>query len=226
MPNIRRELLADGTFLLVFDRPDSSVNIFDLETLDLLEQEIEAVAAVQPPARGLILTSAKPSIFIAGADLHAVRKMTPDELKVFIQKGQTVFSKLAALPIPTVAAVHGAALGGGYEVCLACDWRIASNDSSTRLGLPETKLGIIPAWGGCTRLPRLLSVPKALDVILSGQVLASRLALRAGLIDEVVPREHLLLAARKWLDRGKHPKGFAHSAPVNAMVDAVIAPKA
>jgi 3-hydroxyacyl-CoA dehydrogenase/enoyl-CoA hydratase/3-hydroxybutyryl-CoA epimerase len=226
MPNIRRETLEDGIFLLTFDRPDSSANIFDFDTLSELESHVDALASPEHNARGLIITSAKPGIFIAGADLNAIRKMNSEEVKTFIQRGQNVFNKLAALKFPTVAAVHGAALGGGYELCLACDWRVASSDPATKLGLPETKLGILPAWGGCTRLPRLLSVPKALEVILSGQALSARLALRAGLVDEVVPKEHLLIAARKWLERGLHPNSIAHSAPVNAMVDAVIAPGA
>ena len=226
MSHIRRETIEDGIFLLTFDRPDSAANIFDFDTLSELESHLDAMASPEHSPKGLIIASAKPGIFIAGADLHAIRKMNVEEVKTFIQRGQGVFNKLAALPFPTVAAVHGAALGGGYELCLACDWRIASTDPATKLGLPETKLGIIPAWGGCTRLPRLLSVPKALDVILSGQVLPAQQALRAGLVDEVVPREHVLLAARRWLDRGKHPRTFAHSAAVNAVVDAVIAPKA
>ncbi len=226
MTHIRRETLEDGIFLLIFDRPDSTANIFDFDTLSELESHVDALASAETKARGVIITSAKPTIFIAGADLHTIRKMNIEEVKTFIQRGQGVFNKLAALPFPTVAAVHGAALGGGYELCLAGDWRIAAADPATKLGLPETKLGIIPAWGGCTRLPRLLSVPKALDVILGGQVLPAQQALRVGLVDEVVPREHLLLAARRWLDRGKHPRTLAHSAPVNAMVDAVIAPKA
>jgi len=226
MPNILRETLEDGIELLRFDRPDSPVNIFDLETLAELEAHLDAIAGAGSVVHGLILTSAKPAIFIAGADLHAIRKMNPEEVKTFIQRGQEVFGKIAALTFPTVAAVHGAALGGGYEICLACDWRIASTDSATKLGLPETKLGIIPAWGGCTRLPRLLSVPVALDIILGGKVLPARQALRIGMVDEVMPREHLLVAAQRWLERGKHPHGLAHSAPVNAVVDAMIAPGA
>jgi 3-hydroxyacyl-CoA dehydrogenase/enoyl-CoA hydratase/3-hydroxybutyryl-CoA epimerase len=226
MPNIRRETLDEGLFLLTFDRPDSPANVFDFDTLGELDSHLDFLASPENQARGLIITSAKPAIFIAGADLRAIRKMNTEEVKTFIQRGQSAFNKLAALPFPTVAAVHGAALGGGYEICLACDWRVASTDAATKLGLPETKLGIIPAWGGCTRLPRLLSVPKALDVILGGQTLPARQALRVGLVDEVVPREHLILAARRWLERGKHPRGLAHSAPVNAVVDAVIAPQA
>ncbi|HSI12083.1 MAG TPA: 3-hydroxyacyl-CoA dehydrogenase NAD-binding domain-containing protein [Chthoniobacter sp.] len=226
MSNIQRTQLEEGIIVLTFDRPDSPANIFDLETLGELESHLDALAKPDAGIRGLIITSAKLGIFMAGADLHAIRKMNVEEMKNFIQRGQDVFNKLAALTFPTVAAVHGAALGGGYEVCLACDWRVASTDKATKLGLPETKLGIIPAWGGCTRLPRLLSVPKALDIILGGKVLPAKQALRAGLVDEIASREHLLSAARRWLARGKHPHGIAHSAPVNAMVDAVIAPAA
>ena len=151
MPNILRETLEDGIYVLRFDRPDSPANIFDFDTLSELESHLDAIAGAGMQTRGLILTSAKPGIFIAGADLYAVRRMNSEEVKTFIQRGQGVFNKLAALPFPTAAAVHGAALGGGYEICLACDWRVASTDPASKLGLPETKLGIIPAWGGCIR---------------------------------------------------------------------------
>lgn len=226
MPNIRRDTLEEGIFLLTLDRSGAETNVFDFDTLGELEAEFDALASPETKTRGLIITSAKPASFSAGLDLIALRKMNTEEAKTYIQRGQTVFNKLAAFTFPTVAAVQGEALGGGYELCLACDWRIASTDPATLLGLPETKLGLIPAWGGCTRLARLLSVPKALDIILGAQTLPARLALRAGLVDEIVPREHVQLAARRWLDRGKHPRGIAHSAPVNAMVDAVIAPGA
>ncbi len=131
MPNIRRETLEEGLFHLVFDRPDSPVNIFDFDTLSELESHLDTIASPENKARGLIISSAKPSVFIAGADLHAIRKMNSEEAKTFIQRGQTIFSKLASFTFPTVAAVHGAALGGGYEICLACDWRIASTDTAT-----------------------------------------------------------------------------------------------
>jgi len=96
----------------------------------------------------LVLASTKNSIFIAGADLHALAELPAHELRGLIELGQSVFSRLATLPLPTVAAIHGACLGGGYEVCLACDYRLASPDSVTRIGLPETQLGLLPAWGG------------------------------------------------------------------------------
>lgn len=226
MANIRRETIGEGIFLLTFDRPDSVVNTFDFDTLSELESHIDAITSPDQNAQGLIFATAKPAIFVAGADLFAVRKMNVEEMKTFVQRGQSIFTKIASLSFPTVAAVHGAALGGGYELCLACDWRVASSSDSTKVGLPETKLGIIPAWGGCTRLPRLLGVPKALDVILAGQIMSAGQALHDGLVDEVVPREHLLLAAKEWLAKGKYEATLSHSAPVNAMVDAVIAPKA
>src|SRR5213595_2159279 len=98
-------------------------------------------------------------------------------------------NRVAALAIPTVATVHGAAVGGGYELCLACDYRVASNDRATKLGLPEIQLGLLPAWGGSTRLPRLIGLPKALDVILGGKTPAARQALKYGLVDDLAPRD-------------------------------------
>ena len=219
MQNLRRDLTDDGLCVLTFDRPNSAANIFDRQTLEELGACLDDIA---PQVRGLVLMSAKDAIFVAGADLHGIRKMSAVEVASFIELGQTVFNKIAALRIPTVAAMHGAALGGGCEVALACDWRIASPDACTKIGLPETKLGILPAWGGSTRLPRLIGVPKALDIILGGKTLAPKHALKLGVINEVVPRAHLLRAARTWLARGKRPHSLAHSAPVNAVVDAVI----
>ena len=219
MQNLRREITDDHLCVLNFDRANSAANIFDRATLEELGALLDDIA---PGVRGLVLTSAKDAIFVAGADLHGIRKMSAAEVGEFIQLGQTVFNKIAALRIPTVAAMHGAALGGGCEVALACDWRIASPDACTKIGLPETKLGILPAWGGSTRLPRLIGVPKALDIILGGKTLAPKHALKLGVIDEVAPRAHLLRAARTWLARGKRPHSLAHSAPVNAVVDAVI----
>lgn len=223
MQNIRLERGDDGVWTLTFDRPNSAANVFDRATLEELGAHLAAVAA-DAAARGLVLMSAKDSIFVAGVDLRVVRQMSAGDLAVFIELGQTVFGQLAALRIPTVAAIHGAALGGGYEVALACDWRVASPDACTKVGLPETKLGLIPAWGGSTRLPHLIGVPKALDLILAGKTPGARPARKLGLIDEIVPREHLRTAAVAWLARGKHPRSLVHSAPMNAVVDLAIAP--
>src|SRR6202022_1278764 len=125
------------------------------------------------------------------------------ELRDFIAEGQRVFNRIAALKIPSVAAIHGACAGGGYEITLACDWRVASDDPATRIGLPETTLGLIPAWGGSTRLPRLIGEDNAAEVILKGKLYSATEALKMGLVDEVAARGGLLDAVRRWIGKGK-----------------------
>ncbi|MCA1658446.1 MAG: enoyl-CoA hydratase/isomerase family protein, partial [Verrucomicrobiaceae bacterium] len=166
---------------------------------------------------GVIVTSAKKSIFIAGADLKTLlRQAQTGELRSFIAEGQKVFNRLAALTVPTVAAIHGACAGGGYEITLACDYRIASDDPATKIGLPETTLGLVPAWGGATRLPRLIGADKAAEVILKGKLYGAEEALKLGLVDEVVPREQVLEAARKKLAAGKRKmEGGAPATPAS-----------
>jgi 3-hydroxyacyl-CoA dehydrogenase/enoyl-CoA hydratase/3-hydroxybutyryl-CoA epimerase len=124
-------------------------------------------------------------------------------MRAFIAEGQRIFGRLADLKIPTVAAIHGACAGGGYEVTLACDYRVATDDPATRIGLPETTLGLIPAWGGCTRLPRLIGAEKTAEVILKGKLYSAQEALKLGLIDEIAPRDQLLDVAQKKLRSGK-----------------------
>src|SRR6202007_663802 len=120
-------------------------------------------------------------------------------------------NRLAALPFPTAAAIHGAALGGGYELCLACDYRVASTDRATKIGLPETQLGILPGWGGSTRLPRLIGLAEALDLILTGKTVAGRKALKLGLVDALLPEARFLDEvrdfARERLDGRQRARG-------------------
>src|SRR4029077_18220841 len=108
---------------------------------------------------------------------------------------------LAALSIPTAAAIHGAAVGGGCELALACDYRLASSDRATKIGLPEIQLGLLPAWGGSTRLPRLIGLPKALDIILAGKTLAAKQALKRGMVDEIAPAEYIVQVATRMVNR-------------------------
>src|SRR5438045_3813765 len=124
-------------------------------------------------------------------------------MRAFIAKGQQAFNRLAGLKIPSVAAIHGASAGGGYEVALACDYRVATDDPATRIGLPETTLGLIPAWGGCTRLPRWIAAEKAAEVILKGKLYSAQEALKLGLVDEIASRDQLLNLARTKLRGGK-----------------------
>ena len=211
---IRREIGDDHICLLTFDRPESGANIFDAATLDELNEHLDFVEN-DASLHGLILASAKKSIFIAGADLKTLLQQAQSgDMRAFIAKGQRIFSRLADLKIPTVAAIHGASAGGGYEVTLACDYRIASDDPATRIGLPETTLGLIPAWGGCTRLPRLIGAEKAAEVILKGKLYSAQEALKLGLVDEIAPRNQLIERARQKLRDGKRKlEGGAPATP-------------
>jgi 3-hydroxyacyl-CoA dehydrogenase/enoyl-CoA hydratase/3-hydroxybutyryl-CoA epimerase len=202
-PLIRREIGGDHVCVLTFDRPESGANVFDAATLDELGEHLDSVEN-DDSLRGLILASAKKSIFVAGADLKTLLKRAQaGEMRAFIARGQKIFNRLAELKIPTVAAIHGASAGGGYEVALACDYRVASDDPATLIGLPETTLGLIPAWGGCTRLPRLIGTEKAAEVITKGKLYSAQEAMKLGLVDEIVPRDQLLDRAREKLRDGK-----------------------
>ncbi|PYI81573.1 MAG: hypothetical protein DME26_19755 [Verrucomicrobia bacterium] len=224
--HIHYHITADQICVLTFDRPGSTANIFDRATLSELNEHLDRIAN-GPRLSGLVLTSGKPSIFIAGADLRGLADwlkhpaQSVSDLHSFIELGQSVFNRLASLMIPTVAAIHGACLGGGFEVCLACDYRLASPDRTTKIGLPETQLGILPAWGGSTRLPRLIGLPKALEVILAGKTLAPRQALRRGMVDDLIPREHLLKAASHLVHQGK-PHRSTHPFVNNRLVASAI----
>ena len=191
----------DGIAWLVFDMPGSRVNIFNEGTFRDLNNQL-AVLEQNPSLKALVVSSAKDKVFIAGADLKAIRSLAPEKVDDFIVLGQATLNRLAALPVPKLAMIHGACVGGGYELALACDMRIASDDDVTRLGLPETMLGLIPGWGGSTRLPRLIGLPKAIDLVLGGKVVKASDALKFGLVDDVVPREHLQARARQLIAKG------------------------
>src|ERR1700744_4293148 len=156
LSNIHRTLREYGIGVLTVDRPDSTANIFDRTTLQELCGQIDFIANT-PAVKGVILISAKPTIFIAGVDLKMMTESTPlAEIKELLAFGQAQIHRLSQLSIPTVTAIHGATMGGGYELALACDYRLATQDGVTKIGLPEISLGLLPAWGGATRLPRLI----------------------------------------------------------------------
>lgn len=194
--------IKETTAYLIFDRDGSSANIFDGATLDELDKKIDEIAT-DKNLTGLIISSAKKNIFIAGADLKSLASAPKEELKALIEKGQTVFDKLAELPITTVAAIHGACVGGGFELALACDYRVASDAKTTRIGLPETQLGILPAWGGSTRLPHLIGLTEALPLILEGKLLKGIVAYKKGLVDALCPPENVLRHAATFLEKKK-----------------------
>ena len=205
MTNIHRDIVDGKYCVLRFDQADSSANVFNLERLVELDRIIESIAKDRT-IEGVVLISAKERIFHAGADLRTLQNWRGIEVGQFTKRGQEVYNHLAALNVPTVAAIHGACLGGGFEMALACDYRIATADRATKIGLPETKLGVLPAWGGSTRLPRLVGIARALDIILAGKTLTAKQALRYGMIDAIAPRELLLSAALNVLKNGIPPR--------------------
>ncbi|WET41983.1 fatty acid oxidation complex subunit alpha FadJ [Citrobacter enshiensis] len=157
--------------------------------------------------RGVVFISAKPDNFIAGADINMIGHCrSAQEAETLARQGQQIMSEINALPIPVIAAIHGACLGGGLEMALACHHRICTDDAKTVLGLPEVQLGLLPGSGGTQRLPRLVGVSTALDMILTGKQLRAKQALKAGLVDEVVPYSILLEAAVELAkqDRSSH----------------------
>ncbi len=214
----------DGIALLTFDRPNSSANVFDVAALEELDAHL-ATLETRRDLKGVVLISAKAKIFMAGADLNSFAKnVTVESRGQTVDLGHRIFTRLERLPIPSVAAINGICLGGGCELALACDWRVASMDKSTKIGLPETQLGILPAWGGSVRLPRLIGLPAALGIILAGKQLAAIPAQKVGLVDELTHPEYLLSVAKKFVAKGKRPtpspKGFLNSAlgrPIVAM---------
>ena len=204
--NIQREVSEAGIAILTFDRPDSTANIFDQQTLDELNLHLDFLES-EKSLKGLIIRTAKSKIYIAGADLNDFTKeISAERIAVRIEQGQKTFDRIARLPCPTVAAIHGVALGGGFEIALACDYRIASSDAVTRVGLPETTLGILPAWGGSTRLPRLIGLSNALEAILNGRQYPAKQALKLGMIDSIVHREQLTAAATKRIQQSGDKK--------------------
>jgi len=221
--NISRQIDAAGVCTLTFDRVASSANIFDRATLVELDVHL-AELETETNLKGVIIVSAKPKIFIAGADLKEfVRAPDTDALGEIVDLGHRIFTRLSRLSVPSVAAIHGVCLGGGCELALACDWRVASTDKATKIGLPETQLGILPAWGGSVRLPALVGLPAALGLILPGRQVVGAQAKKLGLVDELAHREYLPDAARRLLARGKRPAPafrFSSLVPVRALVAA------
>ncbi len=190
----RRHTDADGVCWLSFDRQDSSVNALSQDSVRELASELSLLSA-GPPA-GLVIGSAKASGFIAGADISEFRQLeNPAQAAAMAARGQALCQQVADLPYPTVAALNGFALGGGLELALACDYRVAIESYERCLGLPEVQLGIHPGFGGTVRAVRLLGAPLALELMLSGRSVSPIEAETMGLVDRVVDADSLDEAA-------------------------------
>jgi 3-hydroxyacyl-CoA dehydrogenase / enoyl-CoA hydratase / 3-hydroxybutyryl-CoA epimerase len=190
---------ADGIATLTLDRPGASANSLSravMQELGALLRQLQA----QPP-RGLIVRSGKSSGFIAGADIREFTELkSQEQALMLIRDGQQVCDQLAALPCPTVAAIHGFALGGGLEIALACRYRVAVDDGRLSLGLPEVQLGIHPGFGGTVRSVCLVGMRQAMELMLTGKPLRADRALRVGLIDRLVAASELDATARRLIN--------------------------
>jgi 3-hydroxyacyl-CoA dehydrogenase/enoyl-CoA hydratase/3-hydroxybutyryl-CoA epimerase len=172
-------------------RKDKPVNSLNQAVMEELEQILDMLGQ-HSSTKALVIYSAKAKGFIAGADIEQFMQLADEQAALaVIQQGQGVFNKLQALPMRTIAMIEGFCLGGGLELVLACDYRIAQDMPATRLGLPEVKLGIHPGWGGTIRLPTLIGAIAAMDLILSGRTLSAKEACKKGLVDAAVPKRLL-----------------------------------
>jgi len=190
----------DNIVVLTLDRDGSRANALSREVLAELDAIVERLAIEKP--RGVVIHSAKPSGFAVGADIREfVEYAKTGSVLESIENGQRIFANLARLPCPTVAAIHGACMGGGTELALACRYRIAADDDSTKIGLPEVMLGIHPGWGGSARLPRLIGAVDALPAMLTGKPFNARRAKAVGLVDRLARPDELVSEARHLLKR-------------------------
>jgi enoyl-CoA hydratase len=180
--------VRDGVGLLTLNRP-KALNALNTKTIAELDAVLQREAR-DPAVKALVVTGAGEKAFVAGADIAEMNGMTPEQARAFAAEGQRAFGRLEALPIPTIAAVNGFALGGGGELALACDLVYASEKA--RFGQPEVNLGLLPSWGGTQRLARRVGSMRALEIVLGGEMYDAARAKEMGLCLEVVPAEKLL----------------------------------
>jgi len=191
-----------GTGWIVFDDPDRSVNVLTEPVMRRFGEALdEARGAAREGRIGLLVVrSGKPDSFIVGADIDAIASLeNPSVAESKIRTGQAIFNDLDSFPVPTVAAVHGACVGGGLELALACDHRVFSDGVKTILQFPEVQLGLLPAWGGTTRLPRLVGLQASLDMLLAGKRTRARQARKMGLATEILPSANFGSEVEAWV---------------------------
>ncbi len=196
-----------GIAYLEFDLRDEKVNKLSSAVMAELDGLLDGDLK-NSSIRALVISSGKPGVFIAGADIAEIETLkSPADAYAKSRQGQAIFSRLAALPYPTIAVIDGVCLGGGLELALACSFRVVTDSDKTKLGLPEVSLGILPGWGGTQRLPRLVGLVKALEMILSGKPVSGAKAVRIGLADALLPHEFVAEQVREFTGRCLTGKG-------------------
>ncbi len=232
---VQLQLGDDGIALLRLGAASESMLTLTAERLESLDAAISQLRS-QNGLRGVIVTGPTTGMFAAGADIKMFETLSSVEEAVRgAARGQALFGRFGELSVPVVGAIEGPCLGGGLEMALGFDVRIASDHPATSIGLPEVKLGILPGFGGTQRLTRLIGLPAALDMILAGKLLRAVPALRRGVVDRVVPSERLLEAARQEVEKlfarnAKAPRrrlrGLARAAQLLPPVRSLIASQA
>jgi 3-hydroxyacyl-CoA dehydrogenase/enoyl-CoA hydratase/3-hydroxybutyryl-CoA epimerase len=211
-----------GLAVVTLDLPGEPVNKLTSALIDEWEALMERLR-VDAAVRAVVLISGKPDTFIAGVDIEEFTRLgSQAEAEALSRRGEAVMDRVEQFPKPIVAAIHGACLGGGCELALACHWRIATDAPKTQIGLPEVQLGLLPGAGGCVRLPRLIGARAALDIILAGKAERAQKALKLGLVDEVVPKSILrkvALAAADRIAREGAPRRNRPGGPAGALLD-------
>ncbi|WP_413699151.1 enoyl-CoA hydratase-related protein [Psychromonas sp. KJ10-10] len=183
--NFTLSMTETGVATLLFDFENEKINKLDGNSLIELKNHLTALAD-NPQVRILVFESAKSGIFIAGADINEIKDIrTKQEAYEKAQFGQQILDQISKLPFLTLAVINGACVGGGCELALACQFRIISDDKKALIGLPEVNLGIIPGFGGCVRLPRLIGLQNALKLILPGKLINAKKALKCHLVDAI-----------------------------------------
>jgi 3-hydroxyacyl-CoA dehydrogenase/enoyl-CoA hydratase/3-hydroxybutyryl-CoA epimerase len=190
--SVKSSILPSGIALIQLGAPEERVVTLTPTRLNSLRTALAELR--NESVKGLIIVGSHASMFTAGADINLIRDVTdPDIGEKLAREGQHVFSQIESLPFPTVAAISGPCVGGGCELALACTFRVITRDRASSIGLPEIKLGIIPGFGGTQRLPKLIGLPKALEIILGGKILKPDRALQVGLVDKIVEGPEQLL---------------------------------
>lgn len=200
MPNINVKF-KDNITIIEFDQQDSKVNV--LSTIVMQElQNIIAQLKDKRDLKGILIASTKPGIFIAGADIKEIEGIRDPKLGIEKSKaGQKIFNDLENLSVPTIALINGACLGGGFELTLACDYRLATFSEKVKIGLPEVRLGVIPGFGGTKRFSQLVGFRKGLELILASQILSGSEAFKIGLVDGLVPERRLFEEGIEFLNK-------------------------
>jgi 3-hydroxyacyl-CoA dehydrogenase/enoyl-CoA hydratase/3-hydroxybutyryl-CoA epimerase/3-hydroxyacyl-CoA dehydrogenase/enoyl-CoA hydratase/3-hydroxybutyryl-CoA epimerase/enoyl-CoA isomerase len=208
---LRMEVIDDSVALVTIDQPNSRANTMGqafLAEFGKLEKEL----AARTDLKGLILRSDKPGMFIAGADLRELGAARPEPglIRAMAQRGHNLVAAIEGLPYPTVAAIDGSCMGGGLELALGFDFRLAGTDPKTELGFPEVKIGLFPGWGGTQRLPRVIGPSLALDIICSGDPVKAQRAKEIGLIFDVVPSSRLIEESLRVLQWARQSESWRH----------------